>query len=1171
MKKIHAYGWYLPANPLSKLLRVMKLTSVLMVVGVLTVSAGGFSQDARVSLSLNGVKLPRIFKAIEKETSYRFAFSNDIIPAGQQVSVNVKNVPVSQVLTDVLASTKLKYRFVGESGIIVISEKTGEAGEITAPPAPSTVTGKVTDEKGTEMAGVTVSVKGSNRRTLTLENGSFSINAKQGETLDFSMVGYNDYSVKLGNQTALTVTMRQSTSNLNDVVVVGYAVQKKVTVTGSVATVKGSELDKSPTVNLSNSLVGRLPGIIAIQRSGEPGYDGSVIQIRGTNTIGNSGALIVIDGVPDRSGGLERLSSADIESISILKDASAAIYGVRGANGVILITTKHGKAGKPLLSYDFNQGWSQATRIPKLSNAPQYAEINNELTMFSKVPADQWAAAWASIKQTGSYKRTDNGQVVNAPYQPADIQKYSDGSDPWGHPNTDWFKDALKTWSPQIRHNLQLSGGSENIKFLASLGYENQDAYYKNSATGYKQYNIRLNLDARVNKYINTSIGLVAREEYRFFPTQSAGSIFRMLMRGKPTEPEVWPNGLPGPDIENGQNPVVITTNQTGYDRDTRDYFQTNGKVDITNPWIDGLKLTLEGAVDKYTYRGKRWETPWYLYFWDRTSYEADGKTPLLTKSVRSTFTDPRLTQSDENQLKINLTGILSYEHRFGNHSLNAMAAVNKETVSDDNFFAFRRFFISSSVDQLFAGGADQQNNGGGAYQRARLSYFGRVAYNYKEKYLLEFLWRRDGSYIFPQEKRFGFFPGVLAGWNISNEDFFRKRVPFITYLKLRGSYGQMGSDQVYYNNSLQEYAFASLYNLGTQVMNGQVLKTLSEIVVPNHDFTWEVGNNANIGLEGTTLKGKLNFEFEYFYNKRTHMLIHAGSVPGSSGIGNLLPPINAGEMENKGFEFKVGYNGQAGNIHYNISVNGGYAKNKILYWDEAKGLPDYQLATGHSIGSGGANFLAYVYDGVFQDQKDIAANGLNYSALTGNLRPGDMKFKDINGDGKIDANDRVRLDKNRDPVFSGGLSLGVQYKQFDLSVLFQGAAGGLLFFGTESGDIGNYLKYSYDNRWSVDRPSSTDPRLANRNDTYYTSGATGMNTYYLRNSNYIRLKNIEIGYNLGDQLKKTGISNLRIYVNALNLVTWDKLKVYDPESTSGGGQYYPQSRIVNTGVRVTF
>ena len=1042
-----------------------------------------------------------------------------------------------------------------------------------------TVKGKVTDGKAEPMANASVLVKGTTTGVTTGGNGEFSINVPNTRSvLVISAVGHQTKEITVGNQTSIDVVLLAGeSSELDAVVVVGYGTQKKVTVTGAVAQVKGSELEKSPAVNLSNSLAGRLPGITAINGSGEPGYDGSAIRIRGTNTLGNSSALIVIDGVPERAGGLDRLNPADIESMSVLKDASAAIYGARAANGVILITTKHGKSGKPRLSYDFNQGWAQATRIPGLADAIEYGTIRNESQIYENVPADQWEAAWQALTTTGTYVRTDNGATVSSPvgFAPDDMQKYKDGSDPWGHPNTDWFGDALKKWSPQQRHNIQVNGGSENVKYFASIGYQNQDGYYKNSATGYKQYDMRFNLDANINKYIRVSVGVTAREEFRFFPTSSAGAIFRMLMRGKPNEPEIWPNGLPGRDIENGENPIVITTNQTGYDKDKRDYFQTNGKVEIDIPGVEGLKITGTAALDKYMYEGKRWATPWYLYSWNKTDYEADGVTPKLTKELRSTFTDPRLNQNNETSLNILLGALLNYDRTFGDHTFNFLAGINRETVNGDFFNAYRRYFISTAVDQMFAGGDAEKNNGGGAYQRARLSYFGRVGYNFQEKYMAEFLWRYDGSYMFPEQSRFGFFPGILAGWRISEENFFKDNVPFINNLKLRGSYGQMGNDQVFFNGALQEYQYLATYGFDrTYIIDDKLAKAIYERRVPNYDFTWEVANNLNIGLEGTLWNNRINFEFDYFYNKRDQISIQKqGSTPSSSGITNLLPPVNLGKVDNKGWEFKVGYNGQAGDFTYSVSVNGGYAKNKVVFWDEPPSGPEWQRSTGHSIGSNGYAFLALQYDGVFRDQKEIDANTIDYSNIGGtNLRPGDMKFRDVDGDSKITADDRVRLDKTRDPTFTGGININVGYKNFDLSILFQGATGGLLFFGTESGDIGNYLQYSYDHRWSIENPSSTDPRLANRNNTYYSGGTGGANTYWLRNSNYIRLKNIEIGYNLSpERRKRVGISNFRVYANGLNLITWDKMKIWDPESVSGSGQYYPQARLLNLGFRVTF
>jgi TonB-linked SusC/RagA family outer membrane protein len=1034
------------------------------------------------------------------------------------------------------------------------------------------ITGHITDDKGNPLPGVSILVKGTSTGTNTDSSGAFTLTVPEGKNvLVISSVGFQKQEVDISGKTTVAIVLAPMPGQLSDIVVVGYGTQKKVTVTGAVAQVKGSDLAKSPSVNLSNALAGRLPGVTAIQSSGEPGYDGSTIRIRGSNTPNNSGALIVIDGVPDRAGGLERLNPSDIESMSVLKDASAAIYGSRAANGVILITTKRGKTGKPQLSYDVNQGWAQPTRIPAMADAVEYATIVNELTLFDGVPASQWTAGWNAFKQNGTYTRTDNGLKVDAIYTPGDIEKFGNGSDPWGHPNTDWYKTTMKKWSPQVKHNLQLSGGSETVKYLASLGYQNQDGYYKQSATGYKQYDMRLNLDAKVNKYINTSLGLAAREEYRFFPTLSAQAIFRMLMRGKPTEQEVWPNGLPGPDIEYGQNPIVITTNQTGYDKDKRDYFQTNGRIELLIPGVEGLKLTGTAAVDKYYRRTKRWETPWSLYFWDKISYEADGVTPKLVKTVRSTFTDPRLTESEEDQLNINLSGFINYDKTIGPHTINLMAAVTRETIDNESYNAYRRNFISTAIDQLLAGGEDaQKTNYGTAFKRARLSYFGRVNYNYQEKYLAEFLWRYDGSYMFPKNDRFGFFPGVLLGWRISEEKFF-KPLSFINNLKLRASWGQMGNDNIIFNSVLQEYKYLSTYGFNSYIVDNNIVKTLIESGLPNPGYTWEVANNSDIGFEGTALQNRLSFEVDYFYNIRSKILMQNSAVtPASAGI--TLPPENLGKVKNRGWEFAVGYSDRAGDFRYTVSVNGGYAKNKIVNLPETPGLKPYQYSKGHTFGTNGPAFLVYEYDGVFVDQADIDKNKVDYSNATGKLLPGDMKIKDVDGNGKIDADDRTRLEKNQDPTFTGGVNIYLQYKNFDCSILFQGATGGLLFIGTESGTIGNFLQYAYDHRWSVDHPSSSDPRLSNRGNTYYAGGAFGLNTYWLRSSNYLRMKNLEFGYNLPAKLgQKAGISNLRLYVNGINLVTFDKMKIWDPESTRSDGQYYPQARILNLGARVTF
>ena len=1049
--------------------------------------------------------------------------------------------------------------------------------------AQTKVSGKVLDAQGLALPGVSILVKGTTTGTVTTVDGDYTLTApRPNSTLVFSYIGYTSQEIPINNRNSINITLASDDKMLNEVVVVGYGEQKKETVTGAVATVKGSDLVKSPAMNLTNSIAGRMPGVIATNASGEPGYDGAAIRIRGSNTLGNNDALIVIDGVPARAGGIERLNPADIESMSVLKDASAAIYGSRAANGVILVTTKRGKSGKPELSYSFNQGFGQPTSLPKMASAAEYAQLNNEINLYN-LPAQYWKDANVAFNTTGTYTRPDDGSIAKAAYTPDDIKKFQDGSDPWAHPNTDWFGAALKTWSPQSRHTLQLVGGSDNIKYLVSANYQNQDAYYKNSATGYKQYDFRTNIDAKVSKYVNTVIGVVGRQENRYFPTVGAGDIFRMLVRGYPNKPAFWPTGQPAPDIENGQQPVLVTTSATGYDRDTRYYLQSNASVNITNPWIPGLKLTGSVALDKYIQQGKTWQTPWFVYSWDYTSYDAN-KQPVLQR-VQKGPAQATLNQYTNDQFNSLLSGLLTYDHVFAsNHAITLLAGITKEQSNSNGFSGYRKYFSSTAIDQLFAGGSAEKNsNTTAAWQRARMSYFGRAAYNYKEKYLAEFLWRYDGSYMFPASSRWGFFPGVTAGWRISEEDFFKKSLPIVSSLKLRASWGQLGNDQVYFNNTLREYDYLPTYAYGDAqnsnwgyVTGGQVSQTLYENGVPNTKLTWEVANNSDIGLEGSILNGKLFFEFDVFQNKRSNILWRqSASIPQTTGA--TLPATNIGRVTNKGYEFRVGYNGQVGEVKYNVSVNGGYAKNTITFWDETPGAPAWQRSTGKPIPSNvndpnqANGTLLYQYDGIFSTQADIDANTLDYSgAGASTLRPGDMKLKDIDGNGKIDGNDRVRADRNNQPRFQGGFNLGLRYRNFDFSMLIQASTGGQIYLQTESGTIGNFLQYSYDHRWTVDNPSTVDPRIVDRNNQYFSNGTS----YWLKSTNYARLKNIELGYTLPSTIaNKVGLNNLRVYVNGLNIATYAPAMkgLFDPESTSSSAQYYPQARVINTGVSLSF
>ncbi|GHT43162.1 SusC/RagA family TonB-linked outer membrane protein [Bacteroidia bacterium] len=1027
------------------------------------------------------------------------------------------------------------------------------------------VTGVVSDADG-PIIGASVIEKGNpGNGTATDVAGRYTLQVPSNATLEVSYLGYATQEVAVSGRTSVDVNLSEDAKLLEEVVVVGYGVQKKETVTGSVSTVKGSELIKTPTANLSNAIAGRLSGVVVFQRSGEPGYDNSSIRIRGSNTLGNNEPLVVIDGVAARAGGLERLNPNEIENMSVLKDASAAIYGARAANGVILITTKNGKAGKkPEVTYSFNQGWGRPSILPKMADAAQYAELRNELIVNDALvnPAKgvqpEFPKPWKTAEE---------------------IQKYRDGSDPWRYPNTDWFKETYADWSPQRIHNATLEGGSEKFNYFATFGHTFTDGYYQNSANNYQQYNLRINLNAQLNDWIKVGVNTMGRQENRNFPSQGAGDILWFTSRGRPTDPAYWPNGLPGPAQEYGRNPVVAASSETGYDKDRRYYIQTNANLEITQPWVEGLKLSVNISYDKYLQHRKKWFQPWYLYSWDGVAMEADGVTPKLEKGLNyPNHADPRLDMYSEDQTNLVAGGILSYDKKFGNHNITVLAGSERDQSDNSYFDAMRRYFLSSALQVFQAGGDKEKTNGSGDWSknwnRARLNYFGRVAYNYQEKYLAEFVWRYDASYMFPEDTRYGFFPGILLGYRISEENFWKNNLSFINYFKLRGSIGQMGNDQIYYDGQLREYQYLPTYyyEWGYIVDNADV-KGLRVSRFPNEKVTWEVATNMNVGIEARTLNNRLYLEADYFYNKRSNILWRRNaSIPETAGL--TLPAENIGKVDNTGFDFKADWSDKIGkDFTYRVGVTGGYAKNTIKYWDEAAGAPEWQKSTGHPMNTD----LYFVFDGVFKDWAEIndKENRLNYDGITKDdaLQPGDMKFKDINEDGKITPDDRIRYDRNNEPKWMYGFNGFFQWKGFDLSILLQGAADCWTKVYFDSGEVGNYLKSVYDNHWSLDNPTDQHPRVYSRGKYYWDSGTGGSNTYWMQNTSYLRVKNMEIGYTLPKHIaeKTRLLSNIRIYANGQNLMTFSPSPDLDPEMTSGTGSAIPVPKIINFGFSVTF
>jgi TonB-linked SusC/RagA family outer membrane protein len=996
------------------------------------------------------------------------------------------------------------------------------------------ISGTVTADDGRPLSGASVSVVGTSIGALTDASGRYTLSGVQAgqRTLQARMLGYSEASstvaVTAGQAATANFTLTAQAVELEGIVAVGYGTQRKETLTGSVSAVSGAELVSVPAANVSNTIAGKLPGVVTVNTSGEPGYDGATIRIRGNHTLGNNSPLVVIDGVADREGGLERLNPDDIESISVLKDASAAIYGSRAANGVILVTTKRGTEGQPQLTASFNQGFNQPTRLPEMADAATYMTMLNEIDMYRN--------------------RTPR-------YSEQEIANYRDPNrDPWLYANTDWFDAVIKDRSLQSRGNVALRGGAERVRYYLSLGGMTEDGYYKNSATRYNQYSFRTNIDGEPTDFLNLRFDLTGRLEDRNFPNRSAGSIFRAIMRGKPNLPAYWPNGLPGPDIEYGDNPVVIGTPATGYSEDERYFVQGNLGLDFEVPGIEGLEISGNAAYDQRFRYQKSWRTPWTLYTWDYTTRDADG-VPVLTPGSRG-YSNPELDQRDERETDILLNLVTTFQREFGDHSLNLLGGVERQTSNDSYLSAFRKYFVSDQLDQMFAGGDPEKNNNGSAGLSARQNYFARLNYDYQDKYLLELVGRYDGSYIFPEDKRFGFFPAISAGWRISEEPFFQNALPVFNDLKLRGSWGQTGNDRIDQWQYMASYGFGGGYVFGVD----DEVKSIYQTRTPNPDVTWEVANQLDVGIEGALLDNRLSFVFDYFNYNRTDILqFRNASVPQTTGLS--LPRENIGEVSSWGYDGSLGWRQQiAEDASFDVTFNGGYSQNKIDFWDESPGAPEWQRSTGRRMNTG----LYYNAIGVFKDQAAVDA----YPHWN-RARPGDIIFEDVNKDGVINAEDRIRINKNGDPTFTGGLTMGAQAGNFDATIFFQGATGAVQYLETESGDIGNFLQSFAENRWTPENPSSTHPRAYNRQDEYWVSNN---NTYFLRSTDYVRLKTLELGYRLPSSLTSTvGMQNMRVYVSGFNLATWDSFKETDPESRSSSGQYYPQARVFNVGTSLTF
>lgn len=989
---------------------------------------------------------------------------------------------------------------------------------------PILIKGKVTDERGTPMPGVTVKHKETGKTISTNEAGEYSLTIPENSgTLLFSFIGYQSREVAIGTTTVVNIALTAIPGNLNEVVVVGYGTQKKATVTGSVVAVKGDEIVKSPNINVANSLQGRLPGVIINNRSGEPGRDDPSISIRGRSTTGNSSALVIIDGV--ERGGLGQLNPNDIESISVLKDASAAIYGARAANGVILVTTKRGSANAaPTVSLSFNQGFTGSTRNPVMADSYTFFNVYNEI---------------------------EAGEGRPARYSNDELEKFKAGTDP-AYANFDWYDFIVKKWTPQHRTNLSVFGGSNGTQYYFSLGEVMQDGQYNKGTTKAKQYNIRSNIDVKVSENLKVGMNLAARFDRDHYPWRSVNELNSHIFLYQPNWVPYWPGtDLITPNRAN-DNIINFVGDGNGYQEVSTNTFQTTLFATWNLPWVKGLSINGTGSFDPNTVFTKTWQLPTYVYY----KNENDGYT-----RARSGFGVNKADLRDRTDIGslFYLTGRINYEREFGKHHIVGLLAYEQQTVRSNFVSAYRSDFVSTALPEIFAGSNDKskQANDGSASQGARKNYFGRITYDYAGKYLAEFTMRRDGSPNFPISKRWGNFPSASLGYRISEEQFFDK-FSFVNDLKIRASYGVMGNDLVNSFQYLQTYGYGSNYVIGNNDVTGLV-----QTGVPNPDITWETAKTGNIGLDADLWNGKLGITFDYFKTRRADILTKRSAViPGYTGL--ILPDENIGIVDNKGFELVLSHANNKHEFKYNFSGNVAFARNKVVFSDEQPAAESYQLATGRPIGAG----LYYNALGVFKNMEEVN----NYPHFI-NAQPGDLKYEDINGDGVLDSRDQTRINQTATPEITFGFNANFRYKSFDLAVLLQGQENAKSYFGgyfpVMSYSLGNFLDWRAQDRWT---PENTDASMPRASYELFNNNTTN-STQWLLNAGFLKLRNVELGYTLPQRIsEKIKVKSARVSVSGSNLlIIYDHMKDlgFDPETTDYW--YYPPQRVLNFGISVTF
>lgn len=998
------------------------------------------------------------------------------------------------------------------------------------------ISGTIVDSNGEPIIGAAISFNSSG--TISDFDGKFKLSIPDGEVkLVVSYLGYSDKTVVIkGGQTEVTVIMEENAELLDEVVVVAFGTKKKATVTGAISMVQTKELTQSAQANVSNMLVGRMPGLLAVQRSGEPGEDMSTLRIRGVGTFadgdGTQDPLIMVDGIETTN--FNNIDPNEIESLSILKDASStAVYGVRGANGVIIITTKRGVEGKPKISYSGNVSVNMFTDIRESMNAAEYVNSFNTARQYD-----------AYI--TGGY---------TPKFTPEEVAMYESGEDPIFYPDVDWFDLMLKDYSFNTQHNINISGGDKKVKYFVSLGYYNQQGLFDNTdllegynvQSAYERFNFRSNLDFNITKDLSVKVNLSSQMETR---TGNAGNTSSLMNALTTANPISTPGIVDGKIVNLGSSSTNPLTQfyQNGQRDDYRNHLNGSVQIKYNLPWVEGLSLS-----GTYSYEN---------YYSHLQKYV---KNPPMTYSVfrddsGELFFQPQTTEKP-----------FSFSESFGKSRRTYMEfAINyaKEFAGAHNVTALLLYNQSRKVDPDLAYKVPNSYQG----------LVGRVTYDYKDRYLAEVNIGYNGTENFAVGKRFGFFPAYSLGWVVSEEPFFPKN-NIVTFLKIRGSYGEVGNDRIGNERFLyMPTAYVTAggnYHFGNVNSNYTSYSLVKEGKIGNPDVTWEKAKKTNIGAEISLWDSKIRLSGDYFIENRDNILAERLSYP--LVFGGQPSAMNMGKMKNSGVEADLTFRDSFNKFNYWLRGNITYAHNEIIFMDEVKSPYEYQYKTGQSYGQ----YFGLICDGIYNTWEEVNdPNRPKSSYQNDMLQPGDLIYRDINGDGIIDSYDQVPIGYSNFPEIIYGFSFGLDWKGFDLSVLFQGATHVSLQYSRlytrgfqENFSAPRYLLNSWTYEKYINGEQIDFPHLS-EGDSYQKHNYQP-STFWTRDASYLRLKNIELGYTFtSDMLKKIKMSSARIFVNATNLFTWSgMLKGVDPEAAQQSTNYepYPITKVINVGVNLQF